>query len=85
MQKSLVSAAVWALLQFATSSNAMADCIAFFDRGGYWVARNSCSSTVTVRWTDEGACRTGCAARVGGQREQTITAPRGRYRWREED
>ena len=54
-------------------------CGRFIDRGGYTVLRNFCSQTVTIRWRDQGHCRTGCAATVGAGREQTVTSPRGSW------
>lgn len=82
------------LLQFAALvlvvstvgiGSANAGCGEFLYRGGYTVLRNSCSQTITFRWRDQGSCRTGCAARIGGESEQTVTQPSGDYRIVSED
>ena len=69
----------------ATAGTASAGCGEFLNRGGYTVLRNTCSQTVTIRWRDEGACRSGCAARISGGSEQTVTQPQGDYRIVSED
>ena len=68
-----------------TVDTASAGCGEFLSRGGYTVLRNTCSQTVTIRWRDEGACRSGCAARISGGSEQTVTQPQGDYRIVSED
>ncbi|CAH1688951.1 exported hypothetical protein [Hyphomicrobiales bacterium] len=67
------------------SAEAQARCIYFYNRGGYSVAQNHCSRTVTIRWTDSNRCSSGCAARLGGGSEQTVMAPEGQYSYRETD
>jgi hypothetical protein len=67
----------------ALGASAHATCIQFINMGGYWVARNSCGTLVTVHWWDSGACRGGCAASISAYNSQTVYGPQGRYHWRE--
>lgn len=66
------------------AGTANAGCGEFISRGGYTVLRNSCSQTITFRWRDQGACRNGCAARVSGGSEQSVSSPQGDYRLTED-
>lgn len=66
------------VLLFVVISSSAQACANFQDRGGYWAIENTCGRIISVRWTDQGGCRTGCAARIGSYGTQTITAPRGR-------
>jgi hypothetical protein len=69
----------------AAAGTASAGCGEFLYRGGYTVLRNTCSQTITIRWRDQGSCRSGCAARISGGSEQTVTQPQGDYRIVSED
>lgn len=84
MTKYLTSILFAIVVASAASASAHARCIAFLDMGGYWVVQNSCNRTVIVRWVDQQHCGSGCAARVGPGGRQSVTAPRGRYTWREQ-
>lgn len=84
MRKLLSSWVVLSAL-LALAAEAQARCIHFYNRGGYSVAQNHCSRTVTIHWTDSNRCSTGCAARLGGGSEQTVMAPQGQYTYRETD
>jgi hypothetical protein len=78
--RSLANFLAAVVILIASGSAALA-CAKFHNRGGYWTIENACSRTIYVRWTDQGNCRSGCGARIGGYREQTINAPNGRYSW----
>lgn len=71
--------ALFTLISVSSFEAANAACGEFIDRGGYTVLRNGCSRNLTIRWRDQGACRSGCAARVSGGSEQTVTSPQGSY------
>ena len=73
MSKSLGILVLVALGLFGVGgSEARASCTQFLNMGGYWAIQNHCGRTMFVRWTDQGACRNGCAARVAlrGRRAQ---------------
>jgi hypothetical protein len=72
-----------AMALLASVSFADAACVKFRDMGGYCVAHNGCFEPVYVRWFDQGYCSSGCGAQLGAGRSQTVTCPRGRYRWTE--
>ncbi|CAJ0860402.1 hypothetical protein AMST5_01321 [freshwater sediment metagenome] len=72
-----------ALALLASESFADATCIKFLNRGGYCVAHNGCFEPVYVQWFDQGYCSTGCGANIGAGGTQTVTCPRGTYRWTE--
>lgn len=81
----LQSAAFVCAVSTICTGSANAGCGEFLYRGGYTVLRNSCGNTITFRWRDQGSCSSGCAARISGGSEQTVTQPRGDYRITRED
>jgi hypothetical protein len=81
----LKSAAFILAISTVGAENANAGCGEFYDHGGYTVIRNTCGRTITFRWRDQGSCSGGCAARISGGSEQTVTSPRGSYHIFSED
>jgi hypothetical protein len=53
-----------------TRDNSLAD---------FWV--NSCNQKITVKWYDQGSCRTGCGSDVPAGERSSITPVKGRVSW----
>jgi hypothetical protein len=47
----------------------------------FW--QNNCDVWVSVRWTDQGSCRTGCMEDVAPGRRASVTKAKGQVNWRE--